>query len=124
MEGLDAIRNGEQHHAIGNIYYRNNKVGKLIYLKASLLGDFSLRDSLAPAEYATSKVRDDDFMFDNNPYLAHYKTQEPTFPHQSSANQFYDETQFECYRALGYQIATTTLAKKWAKPAKQKPVHS
>jgi hypothetical protein len=120
MDGLDAIRNGEQHHAIGNIYYRNNKVGKLIYLKTSLLGDYSLRDSLAPAEYQTSKVRDDDFMFDNNPYIAHYKTQEPTFPHQSSANQFYDETQFECYRALGYQMATLTLAKKWVNTTKHK----
>ena len=112
MDGLDDIRNGKQHHAIGTIYYCNEKVGKLIYLKTSLLGDFSLRDSLAPDAYLTSQLRTDDVAFDNNPYIAHYKTQDPTFPHQSSANQFYDETQFECYRALGFQIATNSLGQR------------
>ncbi|MBC3806518.1 patatin-like phospholipase family protein [Undibacterium seohonense] len=112
MEGLDDIRNGKQHYAIGTIYYCNEKVGKLIYLKTSLLGDFSLRDSLAPDAYLTSQLRSDDVAFDHNPYIAHYKTQDPTFPHQSSANQFYDETQFECYRALGFQIATTSLGQR------------
>ena len=112
MEGLDDIRNGKQHYAIGSIYYSNEKVGKLIYLKTSLLGDFSLRDSLPADAYLSSNLRSDDLAFDHNPYIAHYKMQDPTFPHQSSANQFYDETQFECYRALGFQIATTSLGRR------------
>lgn len=112
MDGLDDIRNGKQHYAIGNIYYRNEKLGKLIYLKTSLTGDFSLHDSLGDTEYSSSHLRHDDFGFDNNPYLAHYKTQDPTFPHQSSANQFYDETQFECYRALGFQMVSTSLGRR------------
>ncbi|MBC3874656.1 patatin-like phospholipase family protein [Undibacterium flavidum] len=112
MDGLDEIRDGKQHYAIGNIYYRNEKLGKLIYLKTSLTGDFSLRDSLGETAYSSSHLRHDDFKFDNNPYLAHYKTQDPTFPHQSSANQFYDETQFECYRALGFQMVSTSLGRR------------
>jgi len=112
MDGLDAIRNGKQHYAIGTIYYCNEKVGKLIYLKTSLIGDFSLRDSLAPDAYLSSHLRDDDLGFDHNAYIAHYKTQDPSFPHQSSANQFYDETQFECYRSLGFQIATNSLGRR------------
>lgn len=112
MDGLDEIRDGKQHYAIGNIYYRNEKLGKLIYLKTSLTGDFSLHDSLGETEYSSSHLRHDDFRFDNNPYLAHYKTQDPTFPHQSSANQFYDETQFECYRALGFQMVSTSLGRR------------
>lgn len=112
MDGLDEIRDGKQHYAIGNIYYRNEKLGKLIYLKTSLTGDFSLHDSLGETEYSSSHLRHDDFRFDNNPYLAHYKTQDPTFPHQSSANQFYDETQFECYRALGFQMVSVSLGRR------------
>lgn len=111
MQGLDDIRSGKQHHAVGTIYYKNNKVGKLIYLKTSLLGDASLHNTLTETEYVTSKARNDDLLFDNNPYIAHYKTVEPAFPHQSSSNQFYNETQFESYRALGYQIATSVLIK-------------
>jgi hypothetical protein len=33
--------------------------------------------------------------------VAHYAKQHPDFPHQSTADQFFTETQFESYRALG-----------------------
>lgn len=115
MDGLDAIRKGTQHHAVGTIHYRNGKVGKMLYLKNSLLGDATVHDTLGDALYASSKERTDNLRFDGNPYIAHYKTEEPLFPHQSSANQFYNETQFECYRALGYQIATAGLTRGGAK---------
>ena len=29
----------------------------------------------------------------------------PEFPHESTSDQFFNETQFECYRALGYHAA-------------------
>jgi len=32
-----------------------------------------------------------------------YRRQHPEFPHQSTADQFFDEVQFEAYRELGYQ---------------------
>ena len=34
-----------------------------------------------------------------------YKALNPSFPHQATADQFFDEGQFEAYRELGYQIA-------------------
>jgi hypothetical protein len=34
--------------------------------------------------------------------LQNYAAQNPTFPHQSTLNQFFSESQFESYRALGY----------------------
>ena len=46
---------------------------------------------------------------DENPYVSDYKTGNPDFPHQSTADQFFDETQFEAYRALGYHIANRLL---------------
>ena len=33
-----------------------------------------------------------------------YHTQHPVFPHDSTADQFFDETQFESYRRLGEHI--------------------
>ena len=52
----------------------------LVYVKASLTGD-------------------------EPPDLQQYARRDPTFPHQTTADQFFDETQFESYRALGYHIA-------------------
>ena len=114
IDGLDEIRRGEQHHAIGNIYYGkdeegNDRVGKLIYLKLSMLGDNNLRSSLDLESYRSSPYRDDNDLFDDNSYIANYKKQNPDFPHQSTADQFFDEAQFECYRALGYEVAMRTL---------------
>ena len=34
-----------------------------------------------------------------------YKRESPTFPQESSANQFFSERQFEAYRALGEHMA-------------------
>ena len=33
-----------------------------------------------------------------------YKKSHPTFPHQSTADQFFDEPQFESYRILGSHV--------------------
>jgi hypothetical protein len=37
-------------------------------------------------------------------YVQAYRAQNPDFPHESTADQFFDEVQFECYRALGCHI--------------------
>lgn len=104
MEGLDQIRNGLQHHAIGTIHYKDGKLGKLVYLKSSLLGDDALQSTLPDDFYESSSRRRDDRLYDQNAYIAHYKANNPAFPHESTADLFYDETQFECYRALGYEV--------------------
>lgn len=111
VEGLDEIRQGKQHHAIGTIHYSGGRIGKLIYLKSSLLGDNNLKATLGEEQYTTSPLRDDNLMYDDNAYIAHYKEKNPDFPHQTTADQFFDEAQFECYRALGFQVALRTLSK-------------
>ena len=37
--------------------------------------------------------------------VEHYRLRNPDFPHQSTADQFFDEAQFEAYRCLGEHIA-------------------
>ena len=64
----------------GKIRYKK-KTGRLIYMKASLSGH-EPTDVLA------------------------YKAKHKDFPHQSTGDQWFDEAQFEAYRALGYHIAT------------------
>ena len=39
-----------------------------------------------------------------------YKLENAKFPHQTTADQWYDESQFESYRALGYQSVAMVLA--------------
>lgn len=53
--------------------------GWLLYLKSSLTGD-------EPAD------------------VTEYRTQHAEFPHQSTADQFFSESQFESYRRLGYHV--------------------
>lgn len=76
---LAAIRKGERHHALGTIRYSEEEEGRLLYLKASLTGD-------------------------ENPYVLDYAARQPAFPHESTADQFFNEAQFEAYRALGHHI--------------------
>ena len=76
--------------AIGEIVYPGKKDGKeikgrLFYIKATIV------DNLPSDIYA-------------------YKGANPDFPNQSTADQFFDERQFEAYRELGYR-----LAKPWVK---------
>ena len=72
------------HCAIGQIHYDEVDVealpGTLIYIKPSLTGD------------EPSDVRN-------------YLVDHPTFPHESTVNQFFSESQFESYRVLGEHIA-------------------
>ncbi|MCZ6483392.1 MAG: cell division protein, partial [Alphaproteobacteria bacterium] len=85
MDGLEEIRSGRQHYALGTIRYKDGKIGKLIYLKSSLVETDRLYEHV-------------------NAYVAHYKAKNSEFPHESTGDQFFDEEQFECYRALGYEV--------------------
>ncbi len=67
------------HAAIGRIDYGDGASGVLIYLKASMSGDES-------------------------DYLIDYKRRNPTFPHETTIDQFFSEDQFEVYRALGFHV--------------------
>ncbi len=75
LRGTSA-RKGVAHHAVGHIRYSPTEVGVLIYIKARLTGD----ESLSMETYAAANA---------------------TFPHESTADQFFGEEQFEAYRSLG-----------------------
>jgi hypothetical protein len=47
---------------------------------------------------------------DEPPDITAYRAKHPTFPHESTGDQFFDEDQFEAYRALGYHIADKLVA--------------
>jgi len=84
------------HSAVGLIRYpavngRDRQVGYIVYLKNSLTGD------------------------EPEPVL-NYKSNNPAFPHESTADQFFDDDQFESYRALGVHIAEHAFA-QWAQGA-------
>jgi hypothetical protein len=86
------------HCAIGRIRYKEfpERANWLIYLKNSLTGD-------EPAP------------------VLNYKQRCPAFPHETTADQFFDDAQFESYRALGVHIAEDALA-AWASSALVAPL--
>jgi hypothetical protein len=45
-----------------------------------------------------------------NADVLNYRRAHPDYPHQSTADQWFDEAQFESYRALGYHIMKCALA--------------
>jgi hypothetical protein len=82
------------HSAVGRIRYpdRPEQESYLVYLKSSLTGD------------------------EPEPVL-NYKTTCPDFPHETTADQFFDDAQFESYRALGWHIAEHTFGRWVTMPA-------
>lgn len=72
------------HCAVGTIKYSNGDLGYLIYLKASISGDEDVS-------------------------IAQYRSSHPSFPHESTANQFFTEDQFESYRKLGQHVVRQSL---------------
>ncbi|UCF19141.1 MAG: hypothetical protein JSU87_14610, partial [Gemmatimonadota bacterium] len=73
-----------QGYAIADIDYHDGTRGQLFYIKTTLTPDL-------PAD------------------VYGYKSANPTFPDQSTADQFFNEDQFEAYRELGYQLAKQML---------------
>jgi len=78
------ITAASKHCAVGRIVYRavdgpSVEDGALIYIKTSLTGN-------EPRDVLT------------------YAAENLTFPHQSTADQWFDESQFESYRRLGYHV--------------------
>jgi hypothetical protein len=90
---IDLLKSAEfsrAHCVTGTIRYdkvdRGAPVGTLLYIKPSLLG----------TEFAD---------------VLNYRKTNKTFPHQPTADQWFDETQFETYRSLGYNIGKIVLEK-------------
>ena len=87
LAGIHPVASGLNagHHAVGAIHYPDGEPGVFIYLKLSLSGD-------------------------EPEYLRFYKNRVAVFPHESTSDQFFDETQFEVYRALGEHVAEIAFA--------------
>jgi hypothetical protein len=83
------------HFALGVIRYdrvdAGAPAGLLIYLKPSLTGN-------EPAD------------------VTEYASGHPEFPHEPTADQFFDESQFESYRALGFHIADKVFTRPITNP--------
>ncbi len=72
-------KKSRQHVVVGDITYPGEGRGKLVYIKASVSGD-------EPAD------------------VLEYNRSHHEFPHQTTTDQFFDESQFESYRALGQHV--------------------
>jgi hypothetical protein len=86
-------RESEHNFAVGDVFYdpQNSKDrGVLIYVKTSM-------------PRRAQKVNPEDRLPDD---VWRYYEQHETFPHQTTADQWFDELQFESYRALGEFIGT------------------
>jgi hypothetical protein len=68
------------HVALADVIYADGQRSLLLYIKPTLIGD-------EPAD------------------VRRYHTEHPSFPHESTADQFFDEAQWESYRRLGEHIA-------------------
>ncbi len=66
------------------IIYSDGSKGRLVYIKSTMIEDLSF----------TTRG---------------YKAENPDFPHETTADQFFDPQQFEVYRELGYYAAKTTM---------------
>jgi len=78
-ESWDLLREGKQRWAVGKICYRDavdEDDGTIIYIKPMILGT-------------------------EPPDVVAYHAANPEFPHESTANQFFNESQTESYRMLG-----------------------
>lgn len=75
----DGFKHTRAHHAAGLIRYADGSEGALLYIKASLTGE-------------------------EDPDILNYATNHPAFPHDTTADQSFDEEQFESYRKLGQHI--------------------
>lgn len=49
---------------------------------------------------------------DEDSDVLQYKAQNPAFPHESTGDQFFNESQFESYRALGNHIVNSAFAQQ------------
>ena len=79
-----SLRLAKLPYACGTIKYGNGDQGILIYIKSTLFAGLS-EDVLG------------------------YARQNPSFPDESTANQFFSEEQFEAYRELGYRSMAKVL---------------
>ncbi len=87
LEGLRKNKRGDskQGWTYGEIRYGDGEIGHLLYIKLSVCGK-------------------------EPEYVRAYRAKHAEYPHESTADQFFSEEQFEAYRALGAYIAEDMFA--------------
>jgi hypothetical protein len=78
-------KRSRRHCAVGTIRYPDATLGMLVYIKPTLTGNESTD-------------------------VLNYANEHTEFPHQATADQWFDESQFESYRKLGCHIGHTVFA--------------
>jgi hypothetical protein len=73
-----------RHFALGRIRYADGSSGEILYIKSSVTGT-------------------------EPEFIREHRSRNPDFPHESTGDQFFDEAQFEAYRALGRKIGNDLL---------------
>jgi hypothetical protein len=87
MAPADLIPYRKEHYAVGEISYPGQAAtGLMLYLKSSLTND-------------------------EPPDVLGRRAQDSAFPHDSTANQFFNEAAFEAYRALGDHMMSIVLSR-------------
>jgi hypothetical protein len=83
----DLVPYRKAHYAVGEIFYPGqSSTGLLLYLKSSLTND-------------------------EPPDVLGRRAEDSAFPHDSTANQFFNESAFEAYRALGDHMMSIILGR-------------
>jgi hypothetical protein len=96
-----------KNFAIGEIHYGPGDQGVLVYVKSSLPVDSPDPNSPLESRLAAG--------------VRSYADGHPDFPHQSTADQWFDEVQFEAYRALGEYIGSVVGDAIHSTPDDRKP---
>ncbi|MEM8906509.1 MAG: hypothetical protein AAGD05_01580, partial [Bacteroidota bacterium] len=78
---------------IGKQIDRDIKIGNLVYIKSSVLAPLGKIYINDPLKYSVYK----------------YKIYHPSFPHESTADQFFDHVQWESYYLLGQYLGAEVL---------------
>lgn len=85
IQKQDEKGNNTASCTVGSVHYPDNKKGVLLYIKASLPKNVPID-------------------------VMQYALKHSTFPHQTTADQFFSESQFESYRRLGLHIGEQCLS--------------
>ena len=80
--------------------YTNSYDGLLIYIKSSVLDSNTFDLRKLKNEVKASSTDENKCLLDSTMY----QTYNPDFPHEGTANQFFDEAQWDAYYQLGQTI--------------------
>jgi hypothetical protein len=92
----DERGNTRSHFLVCKIDYGQGRQGFLLYIKSSMTGN-------------------------ETEFLQKYRAEHPSFPHESTADQLFDEAQFEAYRALGEHVGQDLFRPELVDPIQPEP---